>query len=234
MIDDKDYLDFLKVQLPKLRKEKIPILSRTFSPRNDTLRHVLRIMENEPAGLIMEFGVWNGGTINKIARKFKKNTVYGFDSFSGFPDDGRSDWKQDFSLGSNLPNVESNVQLIKGYFEETLPAFADSNRSNTISFLHIDCDIYSSTKTIFQECSEIIKPGCVIVFDELLHYRRFPQNEMLAFYEFIQETGMGFKWLGTRGKVMDIETFLSKSESYGPMKSWRKNGYFQEAALKIV
>jgi hypothetical protein len=54
-----------------------------------------------------------------------------------------------------------------------------------IALLHIDCDLYSSTKTIFELLSDRIVPGTVIVFDELVNYPAFKKHEVLAFYEFL-------------------------------------------------
>lgn len=231
---DKDYLDFLRLELPRLRTKKIPFLSRTFFPRNDTLRHTLRMMDARQSGLILEFGVWKGGTINMIGRKFKSSTVFGFDSFTGFPDDGRADWTQDFSLAGNLPKVRKNVRLIQGYFDETLPIFIEEHKDQHISFIHIDCDIYSSTKTIFDLCEPLIRPSCIVVFDELLHYSRFLENEMLALYEFTQTNNYEIEWLGIRDKVLGIEEFLKDPIQSGPMKNWRKDGYYQEVSIKLV
>lgn len=39
-------------------------------------------------GLIMEFGVYSGRTINHMANLTNK-TIYGFDSFEGLPEDWR-------------------------------------------------------------------------------------------------------------------------------------------------
>jgi hypothetical protein len=49
----------------------------------------------------------------------------------------------------NLPRVEKNVKLIKGWFDKTLPTFIQKEKRD-IAYLHVDCDLYSSTKTIFE------------------------------------------------------------------------------------
>ncbi len=41
-------------------------------------------------GLILEFGVYKGETINFIASKLRDKVIYGFDSFEGLPEDWRS------------------------------------------------------------------------------------------------------------------------------------------------
>ena len=97
--------------------------------------------------------------INKILNYIAKNidsnrTVYGFDSFEGLPEDWipRSITKGTFKQ-STLPIVENNVKIIVGMFEDTLPDFVNKHSNDKIALLHVDCDIYSSTKTIFNYSS---------------------------------------------------------------------------------
>lgn len=53
-----------------------------------------------------------------------------------------------------------------------------------------------------------IKPyltdNCIIVFDELVNYPGFENGELKAFYEFVSEHGISYKWLGMNGKIGDI------------------------------
>lgn len=58
--------------------------TKSFPDKFALLDAALQTMSVE--GLILEFGVWRGGTINHIAGKTKR-TVYGFDSFEGLPED---------------------------------------------------------------------------------------------------------------------------------------------------
>jgi len=170
-----------------------------------------------------------------MAKKLPNCRLYGFDSFTGFPEDGRSDWQHDFSRNGELPEAPDNVQFIKGYFEDSLPQFVRQHEGQQFSLLHIDCDIYSSTKTIFKRCAPMIKPGCVIVFDELLHYNGFEHNEMLAFYEFLNEQNLDFEWLAIRKNVMLIEEYLNQQAPFhqGKMQDWRNAGFEQEVAVRI-
>jgi len=91
-------------------------------------------------GLILEFGVFKGRTINYFASKLKNNIIYGFDSFEGLPDEWNADNpKGKFSLNGKRPKVKKNGKLIKGLCQETLPKFKKENNKN-ISLLQIDCD----------------------------------------------------------------------------------------------
>lgn len=155
-------------------------------------------------GLVLEFGVFSGQSINKISRALTPQPVFGFDSFEGLPEDwdvGNTVIKADaFDLKGSLPQVELNAILIKGWFDQTLPHFIKLF-PDPIRLLHVDCDIYSSTRTIFQLLGDRIVPGTVIVFDELINYPTYDEGEWKAFYELVNERDLGFEWFPTFGGV---------------------------------
>ena len=149
----------------------------------------------EKTGLFCEFGVYTGRTINYIAKQV--NIVHGFDSFEGLPEYWRNGYdKGTFALEdkTQLPSVGENVKLHVGWFDETLPSFIEKNSEN-VSFLHIDCDLYSSTKTIFKFLKERIKSGTVIVFDEYFNYPFWQQHEFKAFQEFVAEQNLKYQYI---------------------------------------
>jgi hypothetical protein len=150
--------------------------------------------------LWLEFGVASGNTINYIS-KFTNDKVYGFDSFEGLPEK----WRDGFEVGAfnrngNLPQVNSNVKLIKGWFNETLLNFIQK-QNKKVSFIHMDADLYSSTKYILNVLKNYIDKDCVIVFDELVNYPGFDgdNGELKAFYEFITENKVDYEWIGMNG-----------------------------------
>jgi len=144
--------------------------------------------------LCLEFGVYKGDTINFIA-SHTNSKIYGFDSFNGLPEN----WRNGFDTGhfklEKLPKVENNVELIVGLFEKSLPVFL-KEFNKKISFIHIDCDLYSSTKTIFDLISNNVQKGTVIVFDEFFNYPGWEFGEALAFFEFIKKNNTKFVYLG--------------------------------------
>ncbi len=183
--------------------------------------------------LIAEFGVYKGRSLRHLSRLFPKQTIYGFDSFEGFPDDGRNDWRKDLSV-AGLPEVPANVQLVKGFFEKTLPAFESSLASQAkVRLLHIDCDIYSSTRTILTTLANRMQSGSVLVFDELINYNGFVENEFLALYEFLLDNNLDFEWFVKMGKVLDLLKFCQNRNS-NTMADYRKNGFFQCAAIQLI
>jgi hypothetical protein len=158
-------------------------------------------LKHKPDTLWLEFGVASGRTINYIS-KFTNGTVYGFDSFEGLPEKWRNGFdKGKFTRNGNFPKVNDNVVLVKGWFNETLPDFIRTH-DKKVSFIHMDADLYSSTKCIFDTLKDYIDTDCVIIFDELLNYPGFDGDtgELKAFYEFITENNVNYEWIGMNGK----------------------------------
>jgi len=149
-------------------------------------------------GLYLEFGVFSGHTINHIAGQVDK-PVYGFDSFEGLPERWRDSLEAGHFKVNALPEVRQNVTLVKGWFDKTLPEFLQTHPGD-VAFLHVDCDLYSSTRTIFAGLAPRIKPGTVIVFDEYFSYPGWREGEFKAFHEFIVRAGLKFEYLNYNRK----------------------------------
>jgi len=163
------------------------------------------IEESQNEGLIAEFGVASGGTVNIISSLISKNkTVYGFDTFEGLPTNwqGHSGPKGMFKQ-KKLPKVNHNVKLVVGLFEDTLPEFL-KGRSEDASFLHIDCDLYSSTKTILENFKSKIKAGTVILFDEYFNYPAWKQHEFKAWQEFCKKNGIKYEYLAFKASGTSV------------------------------
>jgi hypothetical protein len=147
-------------------------------------------------GLNLEFGVFNGTSINLCSEKHSNRIFYGFDSFEGLPEDWREGFSKGcFSTGGVLPNVNSNVRLIKGLFCETLDNFL-ANQVDNVSFLHIDCDLYSSTKYVLLKLKDRLIKGTIILFDEFYNYPGYENGEYKAWTEFAQESSINFEYIG--------------------------------------
>ena len=157
-------------------------------------------LQHKKDTLWLEFGVFSGKTINYIS-KFTTDKVYGFDSFEGLPEKWRDGAdKGTFSTYGILPKVNDNVELIKGWFDQTLLDFVKVHNKK-VSFIHIDVDLYSSTKYILNTLKGYIDNYCVIIFDELVNYPGFDGDagELKAFYEFITENIVNYEWIGMNG-----------------------------------
>jgi len=60
------------------------------------------------------------------------------------------------------------IHIIKGFFEETLQDYFDRCGVLKASIVHIDCDLYSSSKYVlnFLLKNEIIQDGTIVIFDD--------------------------------------------------------------------
>ena len=147
-------------------------------------------------GEVLDLGVYKGGSTRALARIFPENIIHGFDSFEGLPDDWSHTIKGDFGdIQGELPEVPENVQLHKGWFDDTLPIWAEEHSHCRISLLRIDCDIYSSTKTIFRDLGHLVVPGTWLLFDELIGYRGWQDHEYKAFKEFLDSSKFDFEYI---------------------------------------
>ncbi|NQW00562.1 MAG: class I SAM-dependent methyltransferase [Rhodospirillales bacterium] len=171
-------------------KMKSAIILKT---RDEVLAFALRQVET--SGLVLEFGVANGDSIRLIADKMAQK-IHGFDSFEGLPENwaGRHEGKGHYSTGGRLPVVPANVVLYKGWFEHTLPEFLQNN-GEPVAFLHVDCDLYSSTKTAFAQLASRIVPGTIIVFDEYFNFVSWRDHEYKAFQEFVSAHNVTYSYL---------------------------------------
>jgi hypothetical protein len=146
-------------------------------------------------GLVLELGVEKGRSIQWIARHHR-GIVHGFDSFEGLPGDwaGAFERKGSFSTSGRLPKVPKNVALHPGWFSESLPAFLQKHKGPA-AFIHIDCDIYDSTKAVFTLLADRIVPGTIIVFDEYFNYPNWRQHEFKGFQEFVKEHNVEYQYV---------------------------------------
>ena len=162
-------------------------------------------------GHIAEFGVYRGKTMRHIAGHFHDRACWGFDSFEGLPEPWftRSDQlgpshpagKFDLRTDPDQPRFAANVRLVRGWFADTIPDWLAEN-PGAMAFMHIDCDIYSSTRTIFDLCNNRIVPGTVIAFDEMYPwtdyelYDRWAEGEYRALSEWLATYDRAFEVIG--------------------------------------
>ena len=150
-------------------------------------------------GLWLEFGVSIGtstATLTECAAAADAR-LFGFDSFEGLPEEWVVSDDETWSKGAftgRPTDVPDNVELIDGWFEDTVPGFVETHPEQ-IAFAHIDCDLYSSTATVFSAIRDRLAVGTVLVFDELFNYDRYYEHEMRALIE-LGDTGVSWRYLG--------------------------------------
>ena len=156
-------------------------------------------------GDIVEFGVGNGRSLFNwaCALKFFKmdKTIYGFDSFEGFPAAHEKD------LGARITKLTNKVEGwthipepdyilnfikydegspnhgMKSLFEDGIPeiklvkGFFDKTIDlvpGKIALLHLDADMYESTLVPLIKCVPLMSKGGLIIFDEYHLFDRWP------------------------------------------------------------
>ena len=146
-------------------------------------------------GTVAEFGVYKGKSLTQIAKFFPDRTVHAFDSFVGLPDawGGTSKGAGAFDVGAKPPQLPvSNVEFHVGWFDDTVPVFAKEH-SGPLAFAHLDADLYSSTKTVFDTLADWFVAGTIVVFDEYFGYHGWQRHEHKAFLEFLADSGLTFE-----------------------------------------
>lgn len=171
--------------------------SQEFDVVNGRYLHLKNALAEAPVkGFHCEFGVHSASTLNFLAALRPEVHWWGFDTFTGLPNDWirsfdgkRRSEKGDFAV-ARRPRVEPNVTLVAGLFADTLPTW-ESGQPTNASFLHIDSDLYGSCRDILFTLNDRIVPGTVIVLDELRDwheqgvYERWREGEWAALVEWV-------------------------------------------------
>jgi len=199
--------------------------SYPMQPSIETLRtygfyRMLGELKNVP-GDIVECGVGHARylVVFEYANQFFAlgRTVYGFDTFSGFPEAHENDiglrvadagsilgWESNSAhlarfvietdrraSESVLKDVQSNsIITVSGLFKDTLAI----NLPDKIAFLHADADLYESTRDILREALPRMSSGGWIVFDELHETEKWPGVKK-AVDEFCAPIGLIPQWI---------------------------------------
>ena len=158
------------------------------------LDHVYAVLEEIKAKYrgnfsILEFGTHRGYAFVKMLYATKylgmadRVTVHAFDTFGGLPaaadrrDQNVVSTSDVFFEGQFQGNYEaldafcrgrySNYALHKGLFEESLtPDVLSIFQTQLPILVWIDCDYYSSTRTVFERLLPYLPSGCVLYFDD--------------------------------------------------------------------
>ena len=131
-----------------------------------------------------EFGVWKGEAFKYLIKSFKKG--YGFDTFSGLPEDWHSGNRIEpsgaYTSDGNVPDIKG-AEFIVGKFEDTLPIFYSKSRP-LASVINFDADLYSSTLCALNYSKPVMDKHTVLIFDEFIINESWEQDEFKALTEF--------------------------------------------------
>jgi len=159
--------------------------------------YVAQILNNNFSnGKCLEFGVAGGISINWLSKQMPNFKFFGFDSFVGLKEDwlGHHATKGAYSQNGVLPKVNSNVTLVEGWFDETIPNFKKENDLHDLRFIHIDGDTYEAATAVFNELGDQLRPGIFILFDELLGYPNWQNGEFKALHDAQKKYSFNFQY----------------------------------------
>ncbi len=136
---------------------------------------------------------------NKIKSIWSNMRFFAFDSFQGLPAvEGIDNQGRDFVEGtwsfeesefkkkiskSGLPLEK--VVAVPGWFEETcVETTIQKYEMRKAAIIHIDCDLYSSTKSVLKFVEPLLVDGTILIFDDWFCFRGNPNlGEQKAFAE---------------------------------------------------
>jgi len=154
-------------------------------------------LRNNVSSVWAEFGVENGISAQYFLSQLPEDgRLLLYDSFEGLPEP----W-QGKPAGSHKAIIkpefnDDRVIMHEGWFKDTLPC------DEVLGFVHIDCDLYSSTRTVLQGIKVV--PGTVVLFDELFGFPDWREQE----YKALQEWGIGFRYIARDTKYRAVVEIL--------------------------
>jgi O-methyltransferase len=165
-------------------------------------------------GDIVECGVFGGVSLALLAKgatfdpKGMSRQIVGIDSFDGLPTsaDDHARWQPGdcatmhsphplLTVGERVTPETTRALFVLcelappvihvGRFDAVLPTVVPSQHPK-IALLHVDCDLYESTRDVLNGVAPALQDGTMVLFDDWFHYRGNPRRgEARAFSEFV-------------------------------------------------
>lgn len=188
--------------------------------------NILRELKGDDIGDYLEFGVFNGTSLSDAyitSQKLNANMrFFGFDAFEGLPEESEKEdagvWKKGFYTCSfeqlqeclKMKNINpDNINWVKGWYKDTLTSDTlDKYKISNPGIVFIDCDTYSSSKSVLDFLTPIIKRPVIISLDDWRLYDLDikGEGEYRSFNEFLEKN--------STFKVKEIKTYKRNSRSF--------------------
>ena len=169
----------------------------------------LQELKGNQIGDYLEFGVFNGISIGSMhAARTQANLIdytrlFGFDSFQGLPPGSEEEdggvWKTGY-YACSFDQTQSclrqrgiapnDIEWIQGWYNETLtPSLAQKFNFQNLGIVFVDCDTYSSSKTVMDFVAPLITSPAIFCFDDwkLNDLDLMEEGEYRSFNEFLEE-----------------------------------------------
>lgn len=139
---------------------------------------------NSPISYV-EFGVADGHSFRWFVQQNinSDSRFYGFDTFTGLPEDFGVYKKGKFNTNNAVPQIsDSRVKFYQGLFQQTVPGFLSELKNERRKVIMMDADLYSATLYALTSMAPLLKKDDIIFFDEFA----VPTHEFRAYLDFIQ------------------------------------------------
>jgi len=187
----------------------------------------LQSIKGKEIGDYLEFGVFNGSSMSSMyltgkKLKLKSMRFFGFDAFQGLPpgaekeDDGV--WEKGFyscsfnKMKECLKRKKINpnaINWVQGWYKDTLNKdTAKKLKLKKIGIVFIDCDTYSSSKSVLKFIEPLLTEEAILCFDDwkLNNLDVKGMGEYRAFNEFLEKN--------PHFEAKEIKSYNRKSKSF--------------------
>jgi O-methyltransferase len=152
-------------------------------------------LKKEPINY-MEFGVATGQSFRWFLSQVPnpESRFYGFDTFTGLPEDFGVFKKGMFNNNTEPPQIDDKrATFYQGLFQQTLPGFLNDVNINRRNIIMMDADLYSATLYVLTSLAPFLKKGDIIFFDEFA----VPTHEFKAFHDFVHSFYINLKLIAS-------------------------------------
>ena len=185
----------------------------TFATRYDLYQYVI-----DEHGLgetidYLEFGVYHGESLRWWAahNHAPDSRFYGFDVFTGLPDAWVGLPPGTFTTHGQVPVFDDpRISLEIGLFQDTLTDFMARQPLDRRTVIHLDADLYTSTLYVLTTLATRLRPGDVILFDELGSAYGV-SHEFRALEDFATSFRFNYRLLGGTRRFLQAAIAIAQS-----------------------
>jgi hypothetical protein len=124
-----------------------------------------------------ECGVFRGGAAILMADAIHPRIVWAYDGFQGLPEERSPHETSHYKTGHMAHTLAAllntvrdhrceNIHVVAGWFRDTMQKPPAEREGKRLSIVHVDCDLYWSTRTVLELLYPQVMPGGIMVFDD--------------------------------------------------------------------
>ncbi len=188
---------------------------------------LLREIKGDDIGDYLEFGVFNGSSIGSMVLSSQSKGAgstrfFGFDAFQGLPEGSEHEddgvWEKGF-YACSFEDMQASLRKrgvhpdqitwVNGWYDETLtPETANDLQLDNVGIVFIDCDTYSSSKSVLEFIAPLLKRPAILCFDDwkLNDLDVKEMGEYQSFNEFLGENA--------HLRAREIKSYNRKSKTF--------------------